>query len=186
MKDEYQQRLVERIRSKDRAAETELFVRYQKPLHWKICRHIKADAEHIKDVAGEIYLAILQGLSDPKFDAERWESLDAYIWGVTKNKIRDWFKRANRERVHLNPGPPPAELTKFTEEYVFENEELKKHLRALLKRLPPKYKEVLDLKFFEELSVQEISDRIGLAPRRVSERINYALKLARKAIKKMK
>ena len=76
-------------------------------------------------------------------------------------------------------------VAKFTEEYLFENEELK-NLRDLLKGLPSKYKEVLDLRFFAELSVQEISDRIGLPPRRVSERINYALKLARKAIKKRK
>jgi len=186
MKDAQHRQIVQRIQSGDAAAEKELFIKYKDAIHWKVCKHIKADAEHIKDVVGEVYLAMLQGLRSPNFEVEKWESLDAYIWGVTQNKIRDWFKRSKKERAVFNPLPPPEEVTSSTDEYLLELEEFQKQLRTLLKNLPPQYKEVLDLKFFQELSVQEISQQIGLPPRRVSERIHYALKLTRKAFEKGK
>ena len=57
-------------------------------------------------------------------------------------------------------------------------------IKKALKNLKGKYQEVLFLKFFEELSVKEISDRLNLPTRRVSERINYALKLIKKEIER--
>lgn len=186
MKDEYQQRLVERIRSNDRAAEKELFLRYKDPIHWKVCRSIDARAEDLKDVVSEIYLAILEGLRKESFQPEKWESLDAYIWGITKNKIKDWFKKRKQEKKFFDDDPRPENVATGTEEYLLENEELRKLLRAFIETLQPKYKEVLDLRYFQELSVPEISARLNLPPRRVSERINYALKLLRTACEKEK
>ena len=105
---------------------------------------------------------------------------------MTNNKIRDWFKRGKKEKRYLDDDPPSPEIAAATEEYLLENKELRTVLRALLKKLAPRYKEVLDKRFFEELSVQEISEQIGIPPRRVSERIHYALKCLRKACKEKK
>ena len=64
--------------------------------------------------------------------------------------------------------------------YEIERKETRDIMRDLLKKLKVKYKEVLYLKYYEDLSVAEISARIGLPPRRVSERLNYSVKLLRK------
>jgi RNA polymerase sigma factor (sigma-70 family) len=53
-----------------------------------------------------------------------------------------------------------------------------------LQALEFKYKEALELRYFKELSVPEISAQLGIPPRRVSERIHYALKLLRQAYQK--
>ena len=70
------------------------------------------------------------------------------------------------------------------EEYELERKETQDILRNLLKKLKLKYKEVLYLKYYEELSVNEISERIKLPPRRVSERLHYGVKLLRRECKK--
>jgi RNA polymerase sigma-70 factor (ECF subfamily) len=184
MRDERQLRLVQRIQGGDATAENELFHRYKDPILWKICRLVKTDSENIKDLAGEIYLAILEGLRKQSFQSEQWETLEAYIWGVANNKIRDWFKKEKRENKLFNGDPPSEEIVVASEEYLLENEELGKLLKACLKTLEPKYKEALELRYFKELSVPEISARLGIPPRRVSERIHYALKLLRKAYQK--
>jgi RNA polymerase sigma-70 factor (ECF subfamily) len=185
MRDELQLRLVKRIQSSDAAAENELFQKYKGPIFWKICRQVKTDSENIKDLAGEIYLAILEGLRKQSFQPEKWENLEAYIWGVTNNKIRDWFKKEKRENKIFSDDPPPEEIAAASEEYLLESEELGTLLRTCLKTLEPQYKEALELRYFNELSVQEISAQLGMPPRRVSERIHYALKLLRKAFQKM-
>ena len=184
MQDDNQIRLVQRIQGGDGTAENELFERYQNPILWKICRQLKTDRENIADLASEIYLAILEGLRQATFQPEKWESLEAFIWGVTNNKIRDWFKKEKRDRKFFHAGPPSEEIAAATEEYFGENEELGRHLRTCLAALAAKYKEALELRYFQELSVAEISARLGLQPRRVSDRIHYALKLLRQIYEK--
>lgn len=182
MKDADQLYLVQRIQAGETAAETELFKRYQEPIFWKICRHLKTDRENVKDVASEVYLAILQGLRSANFQPERWESLEAYIWGVTNNKIRDWFKQANRNHRFIEPQPPAENIAAVAaEEFLAENEELRRRLQACLQALDAKYRAVLELRYFRELAIPEMSAELGIPPPRVSERINYALKLLRKA-----
>jgi DNA-directed RNA polymerase specialized sigma24 family protein len=48
------------------------------------------------------------------------------------------------------------------------------------------YREALELRYLQEFSIQEMSEKLGIPPRRVSERIHYALKLLRKAWKSAK
>lgn len=173
--------LVQRIQAGERTAETELFKRYQSPILWKICRHLKTDRENVKDLASEVYLAILQGLRKADFQPEKWETLDAYIWGVTNNKIRDWFKQANRDHRFFEHQPPAESIAVAAEEFLAETDELRRHLHACLQTLDTKYKTVLALRYFRERTITEISAELGIPPRRVSERIHYALKLLRKA-----
>ena len=70
------------------------------------------------------------------------------------------------------------------EDYRLEDEERAGLVRACLQNLRPPYKEALELRYFKELSIAEMSAQLGLPPRRVSERIHYALKLLRKTWKK--
>lgn len=173
--------LVERIQAGEAAAETELFKRYRSPILWKICRHLKTDRENVKDLASEVYLAILQGLRKADFEPEKWETLDAYIWGVTNNKIRDWFKQAHRDHRLFEHQTLAENIAVAAEEFLAETDELRRHLHACLQTLDSKYRTVLELRYFRQLTIPEMSAELGIPPRRVSERIHYALKLLRKA-----
>ena len=182
MNDADQLYLIQRIQAGEAAAETELFKRYQVPILWKIYRHLKTDHENIKDVASDVYLAILKGLRNANFQPERWESLEAYIWGVSNNKIRDWFKQTNRDHRFFEHQPPTENIAAVAaEEFLTENEELRQCLQSCLQTLDSKYRKVLELRYFRELTISELSVELGIPPRRVSERIHYALKLIRKA-----
>lgn len=181
MKDEYLLRLVQRIQNGDSSAENDLFQKYKDPILWRIHRTITTDIENIKDVTSEVFLALLQGLRSKNFRSEEWESLEAYVWGVTNNKIRDWFKKNKHENNTFGDNPLSEEIITVSEEYLLENEELRELLSACLQTLQPQYKEALELRYFKELTVTEISAQLGMPPRRVSERIHYALKLLRKA-----
>lgn len=181
MKDSDQLHLAQRIQAGDAAAEIELFERYKTPILWKISRHLRTERENSKDLASEVYLAILQGLRKADFQPEKWETLDAYIWGVTNNKIRDWFKQAHRDHRFFEHQPPAESIAVAAEEFLAETDELRRHLHACLQTLDSKYRTALELRYFRQLTIPEMSAELGIPPRRVSERIHYALKLLRQA-----
>ncbi len=169
--------LIERIKAGDTSAESTLFLKYHELIFWKIKKRIKAEEEFQRDVASDIIIAILEGIRNKNFQPQKWPNLDAYVWGVTNNKITDALKDVIRERkIFVEQLPYEAMVAETHELFTLEQDELRKNLNALLDNLEPQYRELLVLRYIKELSVGEISKIVNLPPRRVSERIHYALK----------
>ncbi len=141
--------------------------------------------EDIEDVVAEIRLATVKSLQTGKFDPEKGSSLESYIFGILYKKISD-FKKYKNTRRHINNTietiPEPA----FEAGDYLERKEEAEKIKKVISKLPKKYQEVLYLKFYKDLRVSEISECIQLAPRRVSERIHYGLKLFKKHYEKIK
>ena len=176
-----QKNLTDRIKSGDPEAEAELFRQYGARIARKVCYSLGSGNEDWRDVTGDVQMAVLISLRKGRFDINRGVSLGAYIYGITANKIRDYFK--TRKKQPFLPEKLPEGTVSVAEAFDLEKKELRSLLGQLLSSLKLKYKEVLYLRYYEELSVTEISKKLNLPPRRVSERINYALKLVRKKCK---
>jgi RNA polymerase sigma factor (sigma-70 family) len=82
----------------------------------------------------------------------------------------------------LRDAPEPADYPN-PQEYI-ENKEREEVMAEAIKRLKPKYRQVLYLYYYKELSREEVARELGISPRRVSERVNYSQKLLKKFIKK--
>lgn len=179
-----ERQLVRRVEQQDPQAERELLSLYGSRIARKVLYAIGTQNDDWKDVVNDIILAVLENLRHGKFDAQRGTPLGSYIYGIANNKIRDYFKLMKKQRQHqtldqsLNFG--------VAEEFELEKKELRALMKEMLKKLKHKYRQVLYLKYYEELNIAEISERINLPPRRVSERLNYAVKLLQKEMKKKK
>lgn len=177
--------LTQRIQSGDSKAEGQLFARFDERICRKIQISIGVENDDWKDILSEVKIALLKNLRDGKFDAERNVNLGSYIFGITMNKIRDYYKQQKKDERILNRTTPILDP-----EDCQEDEQVKQELHSILKKLIQnlklKYKEVLYLRYYEEMTIAQISNQINLPPRRVSERINYALKLLRKECEKEK
>jgi RNA polymerase sigma factor (sigma-70 family) len=73
------------------------------------------------------------------------------------------------------PFPDPQET--------LEAKEMSDRVKKALSRLKPKYRQVLYLYYYQELSREELASELGVSTRKVSELVNYALKLIRKELK---
>ena len=65
-------------------------------------------------------------------------------------------------------------------------EKISKYLditKRALDKLKPRFREVLFLYYYQDFTREEVARRLGLTPRRVSERVNYAHKLLRKLLR---
>ena len=91
--------------------------------------------------------------------------------------IRNIRKKSKVLRHAPEPNPFPA-----PDDHV-ENLERSKMMAENLAKLKPKYKEVLFLYYYRDLSREEVARRLRISPRRVSERVNYAQKLLKKHLK---
>lgn len=176
--------LVEKIFAGEKDAETLLFRKYGSRIARKVSFHLGADNRDWQDVTANVQMALLLSLRQGKFDVSKGVSLGAYIYGITNNKIKDYFKALKKQPPVTNT--LPEHLVSVAEIYDLEKNEARNYLRDLLGTLKIKYKEVLYLRYYEELSIEEISQKTGLPPRRVSERIHYAITLMRKKCEKEK
>jgi len=182
MLETYDKNLVERIQSGETKAETELFKKYSTQIARMVSHKLGVGNTDWRDLAGDIQMVLLISLRQGKFDMNRGASLGSYIYGITVNIIRDYFK--TQKKRPLITESLSERLVGVAEAYDIEKKETQLLLYTLINKLKLKYKEVLYLRYYKELSITEISEKINLPPRRVSERINYALKLIRKKCEK--
>lgn len=130
-----------------------------------------------EDIVNEIMVNTIEKVKDGDFRGD--SSIGTFIYTITSRRIIDFIREKNKE---LKYAPEPAQFPSPYEQV--ENKERSKLLAEKLEKLKPKYKEVLYLYFYKDLSRAEVAKRLGISPRRVSERVNYAQKLLRKLIEK--
>ncbi len=106
--------------------------------------------------------------------------MGTFIYTVTKRRIIDCIRQKSktvtekREEVATYSGPEDDLMRKETAEIIS---------RALFK-LKPKFREILYLYYFKELSREEVAARLGLSVRQVSDRLYYAQKVLAKVLHK--
>lgn len=86
------------------------------PLVYRWCRSQGLQASDAEDVVQEVFLVVHQRVRD--FRRERPEdSFRGWLWGITRNKLGDWFRRSARrgtdlglaaERIPAEDPPVPA------------------------------------------------------------------------------
>jgi len=169
--------LINNIRAGNLIAEKELIARFGLRISRKVRFALGASNTDWQDVVHEVQLALLGSLRQGRFNVEKGVPLGSYVYGITMNKLRDYFKTKKKQETLTTDA-----LTEIAddEDFNLENQETRKILIRMMTRLKIKYKEVLYLRYYEDLSVSQISQKINLPPRRVSERIHYAVQLLRK------
>ncbi len=184
--DQNDRAITARIAEGDPEAENFLFVQFRERIKFMVRIRLKKQipSEDQQDIVSEIQQAILISLRKGSYKPDLGKPLEAYIAGIASNIVGQYFRKLSKEKTmadldHIhNLAADGNNLSELI------NEERKEKIRSYLKKLKPKYVEVLYLRFYENKSIEEISEKLGIEKRRVSERINYAFKLLLKECKK--
>ena len=151
--------LVERAQNKDRDAFGSLFdLYYDKVLNYVFRRVL--NTEYTKDITSNTFLKALKNL-----DQFEWRngpfSFSGWIFKIATNEVNQYFRKQNRYKLTIDD-PDFKELgdnNKIAEE-IEKKIDNDKHLLILnkaIKQLKPIYQDILHLKYFEEMSYEEIS-----------------------------
>jgi RNA polymerase sigma factor (sigma-70 family) len=178
--------LIAQIVAGDSDAENRMFLHFKERIEFLVRVRLRnqVSPDDQQDILSEAKQAILLSLRKGGFDPAKEKPLEAYIAGIVSNVVAMYFRNLTRAKQteDIDKHHRIESFSNPLSEIL--NHEKKEKIKSALSSLDEKYKEVLLLRIYEEQSIDEISENIGIEKRRVSERINYALKLLLKELKK--
>jgi RNA polymerase sigma-70 factor (ECF subfamily) len=178
----YETELVERICFGDSTAMEEFYNIYKDRLYSLVFDKIGRDQAVVEDLVQEIFLAALGSVDKFRGDSR----LYTWLCGIAYHKINDFYRRQARE-AKPREAPPSidamkSEQIKDTEPIapdLMESKEARDAVLQALTSLPADYRQVLVLKYIDEIPVLEISQVMGRSPKSVEGLLSRARKALR-------
>jgi len=161
--------LILRCQLQDRQAFAELIDRYQRPLRYFIARLI-GNPDLADELAQETWLAVLSKIHTLRSAA----TFSVWLYRIARNRV---YQELRRRRVTIELDES-LEAPDDTVDEIGSFEDAAK-LHRCLEKLKPLHKEVLLLRFLEEMSYEQIADVLDCNIGTVRSRIFHA-KLALK------
>jgi RNA polymerase sigma-70 factor (ECF subfamily) len=161
-------------RDADKAIEV-LFRQYYRYVTRMVYR-VVADAAVAEDLAQEVFFEMWR-----RKDQLNLTSIQAYLRRAALNRTLNYLRdrKMKWEDDRVLPDLPSAETPTHQ---AMETHELEDMIRQSIDRLPEKCRLVFLLSRFEELSYQEIAERLGISVKTVENQIGKALKYLRTAL----
>jgi RNA polymerase sigma-70 factor (ECF subfamily) len=140
-------------------AATALVHKYRKFV-WSSAMRYLGSYDDADDAAQEVFIRAIENLH--KFRAE--SSIKTWLYRITVNictnmirrkKLKFWVQDDTRDDKYERPdlSPTPAQR--------FENQDFERRFSEMLQKLPAKQRETFALRYFDELSYDEISTMLG-------------------------
>ena len=154
----------------------EIIHKYRPVVSFRVRKSLGSHTPDWEDVANEIMVNVIEKLEAGQFRGD--SSIGTFIYTITSRRIVDYIRAKSK---FLKYAPEPSSFSSPQDQV--ENKERAEQVAQCLEKLKPKYKKILYLYYYKDLSREEVANKLGISPRRVSERVNYAQKLLRKMIK---
>jgi RNA polymerase sigma-70 factor (ECF subfamily) len=181
----YERLLVVRAQAGDEAALAELVERFSPRLRYFLRKLLGPErhrgrslqGDNAEDVLQDVWLDVVRGLArlaDP-------QALVAWLYRIARDRAFGRLRKARRIELALDEQQviDPASV----DEEDFSAEDAAR-IHAALDELPPEQREVLVLRFLEEMSYEEIARVVGCQLGTVRSRIFYGKQTLRKALQK--
>ncbi len=134
-----------------------------------------------EDIEQEIYIKTYKNLDKYK----EQNKFCQWICAIAANICRDYLKSAAFKKENLTSFCKEAMIgagSKYEPEKIYSSLERQKIILKEVYSLPLKYKKVIILYEFEDLSYDEISKKLNIPQGTVKSRINYARKILKEKL----
>jgi RNA polymerase sigma-70 factor (family 1) len=164
--------LVSLLRDSDHAAYTEIYNRYFYLMYTHAYKKLR-DEEQAKDVIQDLFTNLWH-----KRESElKMSSLAAYLYTSVRNKIFDLFAHEQvKEKYADYMKNVPSVNKSISADYRVREKELKAYIEKEIQKLPPKMKLIFELSRKDQLSHQEIAERLHTTGDNVSTQLTTALR----------
>ena len=123
------------------------------------CRRDRSEAE---EVLQTVYLKILEGKA--RFGGE--SSLKTWLFAVIRKTAATEYRRRLLRSLRLTGEPEDSDeqfAANESQSASFERSEIQEHFQKAMKSLPRRQREALHLVFYEDLSLREAADVMGVS-----------------------
>jgi RNA polymerase sigma-70 factor (ECF subfamily) len=173
---ETDRRVIEACQQGDREAFRELFETYKDKVY-SIALHFTRDETAARDITQQVFLKLFHSIGQYRHDA----GFTTWLYRMVANACLDEQRRWRRW-VFFEDGVEVRErVERKTQEDRYTELEIAASVRAAIAELKPKLRLVILLKYFEDLSYEEMAEVLGCSMGTVASRLNRGHKiLARK------
>lgn len=168
MADKSDRYLVERIRKGDRQAFRQLFERYY-PLFVSFARRLLRDGQIAEDLVQNVFVRVWA--SRDRLDVDR--NIRSYLLVAVRNEVFCYLRGI--DRAFYEPLSEDSRVTETDAVQIICAKDMERDVREIIADMPDRRREVFTMSRNENLSNQEIADRLGLSVRTVEKHIENAL-----------
>jgi RNA polymerase sigma-70 factor (ECF subfamily) len=170
--------LMSLLKAGDSNAFSKLYERYSMLIYRYLLRNLNGDSGKAEDILHDIFLKIIEHKSN--YDASR--NFKTWIYSVATNQCRNaWKNEENRTRImekHI-----PWEYKTIQNEEMIEKSDFSKKINQNISDLDPLAREIIVLRYYQELSIKEISTIVSIPEGTVKSKLFYTIKsLSKKLI----
>jgi len=166
--------LIERFRAGEREAFDELYLRHH-GFVYNICLGFSSDPEEAHDLAQETFVRVHRALANFRGESQ----FKTWVYRIAVNYCLQ-ERRKKRPATEADPEPEPRERGDSSVEQSLEQSLEAEQVRKIVAALSPSYRSVLSLRYFEDLSYEEIAHVMGWS----LSSVKVTLHRARRAFKK--
>lgn len=137
------------------------------------------DRETAEDIFQETFVKVITRLQEGRYTVSG--KFGAWIMRIAHNAIMDWYRDQASMRIVDTSADndlsniPGAEIFEGNIENRFVNSQIMADVRRLLDALPPMQREVVYMRFYQQLSFKEIADSTDVSINTALGRMRYAL-----------
>ena len=147
--------LVERLKKKSSQAQAfeELVNAYKERLYWHI-RRIVLTHDDADDVLQNTFIKVYKNINGFKGDSK----LYSWMYRIATNESLTFLKQKSRKWGITSEALQETTLMNLQSDVYFEGDEIQLKLQKALATLPEKQKLVFNMKYFQEMKYDEISE----------------------------
>lgn len=168
--------LARRLERRDPELLDQLIEQYQLRL-FRYLLHLTADRERAEDFFQETWLRVLE--RGHQYDG-KWK-FEAWLFAIARNLVLDWHRRKKPQSIESLAGPDEHAKFEVKDEQsespleLVLNAETTFSVQQSLDKIPAIYREVLVLRFQEEMRLEEIAGVTGAPISTVKSRLYRGL-----------
>jgi RNA polymerase sigma-70 factor (ECF subfamily) len=139
---------------------TEEFYRLYKPKLWRYILQ-KAEPQAAEEILQDTFISALASLAT--FSGK--STLYSWLLGIARHEIGDFYRRRKIKEIVFSRLPFLEKLVSraLSPEFSLEEKELKERLKQHLGNMSEGYRQILRLKYIENLSVAEIAQKLKIS-----------------------
>lgn len=149
-----------------------LYDKYFDQIYRYVYRRV-SDKEMVHDLVSQTFYDALSHM-----DTYEWRgyAFSAWLYKIAHNNVLKWYREHNKiQTTPLDESAPLRDMTVNLEKNV-QDMELKDQIETILAQLESEDREIIRLKFFEEISNVEIAEVMGLSANHIGVKVFRALK----------
>lgn len=151
---------------------TETYDRYA-PKIFKFCYFRVSSREHAEDIAAQVFLRAWDHLVT-KNDVV---NMQAFLYRIAANLVIDFYRK-NKENLEVSLDDVIQQIEIHDAHDVAEGVDVKRmigEVQTKLQKIPDTYREVIIMKYVNDLSIKEIAEIMDTSENNISVRLHRAL-----------